>query len=536
MKAKGKMRMLKILVKARFASVVASLSGAVTGKRKKGKNATVFGAIVLLALIAGLCCFSVGTMFYSICDVLVQLGAPQYSMVIAVIYASLACVIGSVFAVKTQIFESGDNELLLSMPIPEKAIFISRMIVLLVINYVLEAAVLLPCCIIYGVLVGYSPLGFMLLLMVFVLLPFLTLALSTFVAWIISEIVSRLRHKTVATVVLFVLFMAAYIYLSFVFAGFMDNGTGFDLSGLERSLVFWWSADAIANGNVLSFLYFCMSAVGLAIVAFVALDRSFVRIITTKKTAFKVEYKEKAHRVYGAFGALVKKELLRFFTSVTYLLNTGVGLLMCLGGSVFLAFKSDLMGELVLALGMDGIVPLAAVGVCAMLLSTCFISAPSVSLDDRQMWLIHSSPVDSRTVVLSKLAAHMIICAPFALLCPIVLCIAYRVSFGLSVLAVLTVLVMVALYDVFGLCAGLKLPKFGWKNEVEPIKQGLASLVAMLGSMAYTGVMCYLGYKCISVSPYLCILLILAVSAALAAGLTAYAMTRGVKIFENLKK
>ena len=532
--SEGNGTMLKILIKSRIAGIVHAFSQAASKKSKRKVSGVIVALVALL--IIGLALFSVGAMFWLLCTV-AQMGNTEWAVFsMATVYAALLCIIGSVFTVKTQIFESKDNDLLLSMPIPTKYIFLSRMIVLLLINYALEALVFLPCTVVYSILIGLSFKGAASLLFVFLLLPFLTLALSSIVGWIISEITSRIRHKTVVTVALFLIFFVAYMVFTMSISG---DGMLFDIGIFQSTYLFWWSGDAISNGNMLSLLWFALASLIPAAVTYFVLDKSFIRIITTKKTANKIKYKGNRTRSRGAYFSLVKKELLRFFTSATYIMNAGLGSVLCVVLSIYFSTLAKNILPIVDVPDFEWvgnlIGPMVAI-VCAFLGGMNFVSAPSISLEEKQLWILHSCPINPKDVLMAKLTCHLIVCAPLTLVSAVILCVAFKVSFGMSILVLLTVFVSVLFCDYLGLFLGLKFPKFGWQNEAAVVKQSLASMIAMFGSMVFFGLLGFLSFHMSKLSGYFAIIVVFAICAIICGIIHIYLISSGAKEFDNLKK
>ncbi len=535
---RGSPTMLKILIKARFLALFDSVSQ--IGNRQKKKKASAFKVALAMIALAALVVGSVGVMFWGFCEAFVAVGAPWAFWVLSVIYASMLCIIGSVFAVKTQIFESKDNELLLSMPIPVKYIFLSRMAILLLVNYALQSIILFPCLVVYAIQVGLGLVEVLCFLGVFLLFPLLMLTLSTLIAWLISEISARVKHKTVVTVALFLAFFGAYMYFSMSIGALIGSDSAlFDPSGLKNTLVFWWGGNAIASGSGLSLLWFALSSVIPAAVTFVILDKAFIRIITTKKSAARVEYKGNRVKSSKISITLLKKELLRFVTSPNYLLNAGLGCIMALIAAVALAVTS---GDLLPILEIEGLewlgklIPMAVLTICAFIGSTSYISAPSISLEDRQMWILKSCPIDPRSILMAKLNTHVLICAPFMLVSALILCIAYGVGVWMSLFVVLAVLTVVTMQAYVGLFFGLKFPKLGWQNENAVIKQSAAYMLSSLGTMVLSIGFGVLGYFTGRISALLSVSVIFAISLILCAIIHVYLMGYGVKEYENLKK
>lgn len=529
--------MLKTLIKSRISAMFASMT---QGKKNKKQKKLATGLLIaLFVFLIAYFLFAMGAMSYGLCYMGLQTGDTYAVFTMAVIISSALCLFGSIFATKTQIFESKDNELLLSMPILPKYIFISRMIALLMINYLLEAVVMLPCMVMYGIVIGYEPLGFIFSVVVFLLLPFLTLALSCLIAWVISEIASRIRNKTFVTVFLFIVFFLGYMYLCGsigMYAGESEDAM-VDLSGLKNTALFYWAGDAMANGSILSLLFFALCVIVPAFLVYFVLDKRFIYIITTKKSKLKVEYKGNSERKLSVYGSLVKKELRRFFSSSAYIMNAGLGNVLCIAFAIFIAISSQ---DLIAELGGDyealkRFVPFIASCVCVFMGSMNLVSTPSISLEGKSLWILQSAPINPKDILMAKLSCHLIICTPLSVISAIILCVALGVNVGYSLLVILAVLSSVAFTGYWGLFLGLKFPKFDWQNENVAVKQGFAVFGSMFGSMLFFMILLGVGFILTTISTILGLLVLIAPPAILSAIIHSYLVNGGCVAFENLK-
>ena len=531
--------MLKLLIKTRILALIDAFNQGRNGGKKK-KNRSLSSIVLIFTLLGIIILGSVGFTLYGFCNMFVSFGHPWAFWVLAIIYASLLCIIGSFFAVKSQIFESKDNEMLLAMPIPPRYIFISRMVVLLVMNFIFASVVLLPAVVVYLMLGSLSVGGVIGYIVVLLTLPLLSLTVSTVVAWIVSEIASRVKHKNLVTMILFLAFFGGYFYFSFYIGSLVgQDGAIFNPTGLQNTFLFWWGGDAIANANLLSLLWFVLCAVIPALITVWVLDKSFIRIAIAKKSATKIEYKGNTTKSSGTYFALLKKEFWRFFGSVPYMLNAGIGCILSLVVAIIFAFSANDWLPITTAVGYEwlaDLIPMAIVIICAFLGSMSYVSAPSISLEDKQLWILQTMPVDAKTVLMEKLSTHIIVCAPTTVIGSVVLCVAYGISVWMSVLVVVTVFATVVFCAYGGLLLGLLFPKFGWQNENAVIKQGMAVTLAMLGGMAFFIVMGVVGFFAAKVSPWLSVATVLAVCCIVSAIIHLYLMNNGAKKFENLKK
>lgn len=518
--------MLKTLLKSRLLALWASLSQG--SKKKKKVRASGVGLIILFAFLAVYMLGAMLIMFFGMGFMLKEQGNEWAFFTLASLIATALCIFGSIFATKTQIFESKDNELLLSMPIAPKYILISRVIVLLIVNYALDALIMVPALIMYGITCGYTVMGFVYAILGFALIPFLSLAVSALIAWIISAIASKIRNKTIVTTIMFVAFFAIYMYacFSFGFASGSGEEMNIDVSGLKNSFVFYYFGNSVANKDFIHFLIFALVAIIPAIIAFMLISYSFISILTTKKTAKKIEYKAKGEKKSSPFVALVKKEAKRFFSSTAYMLNSGMGVIMTLIFSVIIAINApEILNAIetqfsdpTQAIPKDliyGFIPLVIAMAGTFMSSMNIISAPSISLEDKNLWILQSLPVRPSAILLAKVANHVIIGAPVSLISAIIVCVALKVEFISLVLVLINVIAITALCGYFGMLLGLKFPKFGWQNENVAVKQGFAVFGAMLGPMLYALILSVLAFIIATVSVTLALIAMIAISTTL---------------------
>ncbi len=536
--------MLKTLLKSRLMALWASLS---QGSKKK-KSASGVVLIVVFAFLAVYMLGAISIMFFGMGYAFNEQGDEWAFFTLASLIASALCLFGSIFTTKTQIFESRDNELLLSMPIPPKYILISRILVLLVVNYILEALVMLPALVMYGITIGYTLVGFIYALLSFILIPFLTLAVSSIIAWIISFIASKIRNKTLVSTAMFVAFFAVYMYFCFSLGSFTGSGEelNIDVSGLKNTFIFYYLGNSIASKNFLHFLIFTLVAIIPAIITFMVISYSFIKIITTKKTAKKKEYKEKAEKSSSPFIALIKKEAKRFFTSTAYIMNCGIGSIMLAILSIVVAVNApNILNAIETQLSdptqavpkelIYGFIPVIIAIASSFISSMSMVSAPSISLENNNLWILHSLPIKPKTILFAKIANHMIMCTPVSLIAVIIACISLKVSLINTILVMLANIAIIAFTGYFGMFLGLKFPKFDWQNENVAVKQGFAVFGTMFGSMIYAMILSVVAFLVAMLNATLSLVVMIIPSIILCALLHLYFVYKAEKDFEKLK-
>ena len=172
--------------------------------------------------------------------------------------------------------------------------------------------------------------------------------------------------------------------------------------------------------------------------------------------------------------------------------------------------------------------------VCAMS-SMNVVTAPSISLEGKNIWLIQSLPVTGWQVLLSKLKLHMIVTAPAAVLVTIVAEIITKPSLIMSVLVVIIQIVFIFLFGLVGLMFNLKWHNLDWTNESFAVKQSLSVVLTMFtpwGILIVLGTLFYFICDYIAIELFLGICLVIMVG--IATVLMKWLKTRGAKKFETL--
>ncbi len=533
--------MLRNLVIIRIKSMFAGMFS--REKKKAGK-----GRLILFALLGVylLVCFGVmfGGIFFSICDVFADMGLSWLYFGFMGILVFVLCFVGSVFITQNQLYEAKDNDLLLSMPIPVKYILISRLLSIVILNYIYELMIILPGAVVYCIRQPVHPAGAVFFLISFLVLPLLVLTFSALFGWIIALVNTRMRSKNVVVLVLTMVLFLGYLYLCLRLQTYLqkliDNGQAIG-EAVEKALPpFYHMGRAIAEGDVLSFGLFLAFCIVPFVIVYLLLSRSFIHIATTNRGQKKIVYRESRMKKSGVRAALLKKEMRHFLGNPMYIFNAAIGLPFTVIGAVYLFVKKDDILEIVSLFpgGTDLVGSLLCAGF-GILASLTVISAPMISIEAKTLWISRSLPLRERDILLSKADVHTLSSLPFVFVSVLLMEIAFPMSLLNRILLVLFPLAVTLFNAYMGIVINLKYPKFDWVNETDAVKQGLAPFLAIFVSMA-TVILPVLLYVLLlkldlapSINVYLCI--VCALFAAGAGLLYRYLVTRGVRIFRNLQ-
>ena len=471
--------MLKALLKVRLAAFGAYFTGASRSRKRQSKVQKIGMLAVMLYALAAF-----GMLFYTSFSAIAGIYAHEgFGWLYFAMYAIMAfalMVFGSIFTAKAQLYEARDNELLLSMPIAPRAILASRMAALWLLNLIFALVVAIPAALAWAQAAALPALGWVAVVLLLPALDFFSLAVTSLLAWGLSLLGSRLRNKSLATIIGSVVFLGAYFAVVFRMNGYIEllaqNGAAIAES-LAGAKLLVWLGRAMAQGSAPDLLLALLALLLPFALMYWVLDHSFIRIVTTKRGAAKIRYEEKTLETSSPDKALVRREFRRLWASPTYLLNAGMGILFLLAGAVALVIRRaavlDIMAQLPeLAASVPVFLLLA---ICGML-GTTFFTPSSVSLEGKNLWILQTMPVSGCQVLLSKLRMADLLTLPVAAVAGI--CCASVTDRAPLVMA--AGILFARFVNLLGLRAGIVHAKLDWTNEAQAVKQGWATMLTML--------------------------------------------------------
>ncbi len=472
--------MLRILIKAQLQSVLASLT-----RTSKGKRLSVAGAVLLMAFLAVIFLSFFGFTFYALALALPGMGLGWFYFALAAIMAFALGFIGSVFTAQQQLFAARDNELLLAMPIRPRDILGARMAVLLLLDYALTLIVLLPAGAVWLMVVGGTAGGIFGFVLSALLLPLIIMCFTCLFAWLLALISSRMRNKTVVTLVLYLAFLAAYFYfymnLQQLLTELIANSE--QIAGAFVAVYPLYAFGQASLGSWLHIAGFAACCVIPFALVYAILSRGFLAVTTRRPSVKKLVYRERALKTSGVGAALLRKELGRFAANGMYILNAAMGSVLTVAAAVALIIYRDEAMQLlsVLPEGM---------GEGAVILALCFlnatdvISAPSISLESKTLWLLKSLPVPAGRILMAKVNLHLVIALPPTLIASACCCIALPFPPAGAAMVVLIPALTCVFGALLGVAVNLRYPKFDYINETAVIKNSMSVTVTLFGSWA----------------------------------------------------
>lgn len=532
--------MFWILLKIRLQAVFATTFKTTRSKKSSGSGMKILIIIAMLYLTVIFSGMLFAT-FTTFAKVLVGTSLEWLYFAFAFLLMIMLGFITTVFAAQSQIFEAKDNELLLSMPIPPSYIVMTRIGALMVITLVENVLIAVISIVSFYLVQPLWIPGIIIYLLSIVGVSFITLTLSSIMAWVLASITSRLRSKTLVTTVLSIGFFIGYFYMVNNASNLMNtlvNNTETIGNKLQNYLYpAYCGADAILSFNLLHWFIFLLCTLApFALVVFI-ISKTFLKIALNKTGPKKRKFKDRVAKSRTPLQAFSSKELSRFFSSAPYMLNASFGLVMMIVAVFFTIFQKHTIFEMAGSMGLgDSMVGTIAILALTSLGMTNYVSASSVSLEGESLWIVKTLPVPTRTILLGKLRTHIIINLPITMVVALIFNILLNMNLYLRMMSVLLPISAILWMGLLGLITNIQFPKLDWADETTAVKQSMSVFIATMVSFAMVALVVMLYFvlaNLVGLGQYY-LLVVLGVFVVTSAAMYYYLCHEGARKFDNL--
>jgi len=426
-------------------------------------------------------------------------------------FTSLTSLITTIFKVKGTIFGFRDYDMVMSLPISTAGIVASRVFFLYAINMVFAAIIMIPALLVYGVMAQPGILFVLNSIVTLFFIPLVPIILASVLGTVIAYVASKFRYRNFFQIVLSLLLFVGFMLLS------INTGdTGQKIAQMSRILTekinAYYPLAALYTKAVIHYDVTAMlSFIGISVLTFllytIGIGRCFKWLNTKMLTGITgMKFKMEELKTNSPFSALFRKEMKRFFTTPTYVLNTGFGVILLTLGAVALLFITSPLADLLnlhfkieelLSMpqfaGMLGDFAPVAISFFMIMSST---TMASISLEGKQLWILKSLPVSIKTIFRAKIAFNLAIVSPI-LVDTVIISFALNYDLFQGLLILLMAVVYALFISMFGLLVNLKFPNFHWTSETIVVKQSAASMVCVFAGMGIV----FVQYACVYVIP-----------------------------------
>lgn len=469
---------LQKLIKNNFIILLGNLQG----KKKRNTTAVAISLLVLgIVGIFALYSFQAFSMYQG----LGALGLEQVCFFHACLTTfSILLIIGIMRVSANSRFS--DTDMLLSLPLKKSDIIISKTVNKYLFDLFFVAVLFLPYVILHQAYTQFSILISVFGLLAVLLLPLLSVGISYIVDFIITHLFNRFKFakimKSIFSVLIYLAIMALLLIKTFSYGSvqfgsldeyFMDR----PISYLLLKFVLRQDVMTIIGTIALTVIPFI---IGMLLFSF-SFGKSLSQY-SAKDTSLKFNSGK------SSFKSLFKKEITYYFGTPAYVINTIIGPIMILAlGVIFSVVGLEQAGALfgTTTSSTESLVTIVGLIFCGAT-SLTLVSCASLSLEGKNLWILSSTPVNEKVLFMSKILLNILLVSPIVVISSVILTITFSLSIvDFCIICFIPILLNLTL-SFGGLIINIWLPKFNWSDEVQVVKQSLATLLTMVFGLVLT--------------------------------------------------
>ena len=179
-------------------------------KEKKGRTIGMFIAILFLVVYVGGMLFFVET---KMLDVLLQINMPDLLIILAVMLATAGTIVMSFFFVLSSLYLGRDAAYLASLPLKPRTILTAKLTQVWISETCIDALIILPACIMYGVRTGAAAVFYLRMAVVWLLVSLLPICLIAFLSSLLIRISALWKHREMLLTVGGIVLLVAYMFV-----------------------------------------------------------------------------------------------------------------------------------------------------------------------------------------------------------------------------------------------------------------------------------------------------------------------------------
>ncbi len=205
----GFMALLRLQLLSRYADMKPrNLKTAM--KEKKGRTIGMFIAILILVVYLGVILYIVEN---KMMDIMIGMGAPEMLITMAVMLTTAGTLILSFFFTLSALYLGRDAAYLAALPLNPRTILSAKLVQVWISETLIDAVILLPACIMYGVRVGVDPLFYLRMIVVWLLVSLLPICVIAFVSSLLIRLSALWKHREILLTVSGIALMIGYMFL-----------------------------------------------------------------------------------------------------------------------------------------------------------------------------------------------------------------------------------------------------------------------------------------------------------------------------------
>lgn len=469
-------------------------------KNQKKSSKNILGIIlktILVVFIVTSVLGYVGAYAYLLADELSPMHLTYVMLSMFSIVAIITVFMEGIYRSGAVLFDSKDNDMLLSMPIKKSTILASRLIRFISFEYLWTLIIMIPTIAVYEYF-EKTNIYFYISTIVFVLImPIIPTIISSIIGYFMKLISARFKRKNVIQTFLYLVLsigiFASSMYIQKYIEKILENAKSINdmISKIYYPLGVYIST--ISEFSLVKVLGLAIGNILLVIAFIYIFSLGYYKTISKlsenySNSNYKLD-KVKEGKQNGVTYALFKKELARFASSPIYIFNTAFGAIMILLAGGYLVIKSPT------TLVLDGqnltfllkYLPEAIILFFGFTYGVSSTTSSSVSLEGKSFWFTKSLPVKETKIFISKILVNLLVLLPASFI--VIVATAIKFKFSIFDITMLTIssIVMALFIAIMGLVVNLTWPRLNFKSDAQIVKQSASVMITILVGLMPVG-------------------------------------------------
>ena len=484
-------------------------------KEKKGRTIGMAILIVFLVIYLGAMLFIVEN---KILDILMKMGTPDMLISMVVTLATVGTLIMSFFFVLSSLYLGRDAAYLAALPLKSRTILSAKLTQVWISETCIDALLLLPACILYGVKVGVDAGFWLRLIPVWLLIALLPICIIAFVGSLIIRVSALWKHREMVMTVGGIALMVGYMILMMNLGGatgdsvesgemlqrFMMDNTARIENMTSMFPPAAWAAKGLLGKDYGQFALWI--AVSLAapvitvwLLGYVYRKLSLLQTETPEGGKRKLTGRE-SFSAGSQFSACCKREIMSILRTPSYATNilpiSFMPLLMVIMMFV-IGNRAGGSGE-TLNTVMEKLNPALIMSILAAVLAYMAGMNPALSTavtrEGKGHGFLTALPIPAKTIIGAKFAVGFSLALIGVLAASVAVIIIFPKFAVQAILAFILCVLFSYVNSVLALNRDIRKPRLDWVTEQEAVKQNFGVLISMLiswGILIALGVLTY---------------------------------------------
>ena len=462
---------------------------------KNKKNSLMF-----ILIISFLFMFAIWTYANLLFEKFAPLNLQSVVLSIFVFITSFMTIIQGIYKSGSLLFNCKDDQLLLSLPLKKSTVLFVRLFKFYVFELLFDLLFIIPLSIAYIRWVdNFNGSFFLITIFMLFMLPVIPIVISCTIGAIITFISSKFKYKNIIQTIVSMFFLLFVLFSSYnadsIIGYIVKHATSINdmiskiyyPAGVYSILVCDFDIRIFLNFSFINIILFGGTIFILSKVYFKI--NSNLKSISIHKSNRSGNYKVKSNSVVFS---LIRKELNTFFNTPVFIINAGFGLLLFIVLSIVIIAKFDsviplIINENGLNISRNLILSNKSVLILLLIMATSFMTSITnsvISLEGKNINILKSLPISTKTILLSKIYSCLILTTPIFLIGDLLLFIMLKIDIIEMILLIILSIIIPLVSHFIGLIVNLKYPKLDADNSTEVVKQSTSSFISvMIGMM-----------------------------------------------------